>query len=353
MKLNRRGLLTLPMGWACAAWAAESGGSKVKLALNTGTSPRLLRLAQQLGVKWADMGQRPLGLIPAAGNPPKAGVVVTPWTAAHLSSLQSQVAAAGLKIAILPLHAFPNAILANKDRDRDIDAVRQSIRAAGAAGIPVLEYNWFMVRASAGYYETKGRGGVGLRAFDYARVANAPVVEELASLKREQIFARLAYFLKAVVPVAEQAGVRLALHPNDPPVASFRGIPQAVRTAEDLREVVRVIDSPSNGITMDTGVMRETGVDVVSLIREFGKRDRINHVHFRNVKMHKPFDRYTESFLDDGDVDMKAAMQAFVEAGYAQAMVPDHSPHLDNDSEDHLAGWSYAIGYMRALLGGR
>jgi len=346
---TRRNLLTAPFAARLALAAAEAG-SRIKLALNTGTSPRLLQLARQLGVEWADMGQRPAGLIPPPGSPPREGTTVTSWTVAQLQAIRSQVEAAGLKIAIMPLHAFPNAILSNKERDRDIDAVRQSIRAAGQAGIPVLEYNWYLLRASAGYYEVPGRGGSGLRAFDYERIRKEPPVAELAGLTRQEIFARLAYFLKAVVPVAQEAGVRLALHPNDPPVASFRGIPQAIRTAEDLRQVTRIVDSPANGITLDTGVMRETGADVIALIREFGKRDRINHVHFRNVRMHQPFDRYTESFIDDGEVDMKAAMQAFVETGYSQAMVPDHSPRLDNDSEDHIAGLSYAIGYMRALL---
>lgn len=333
------------------ARAAAQAGAGVKLALNTGTSPRLLRLARQLGIVWADLSARPSGLFPPPGSLPKETSGAAPWTEQHLRDLQSQVRAEGLRIAIMPLHSFPNALLGNANRDRDIDAVRQSIRAAGKAGVPVLEYNWVMLRASAGYFESRGRGGAALRAFDYERIRNEPAAPEADKLTKDEIFARLAYFLKAVVPVAEEAGVRLALHPNDPPVPSFRGVPQAVRTADDLRRVMDAIDSPSNGITFDTGVMRETGADVAALIREFGGRDRINHAHFRNVRVDRPFERYTESFLDDGDIDMRAAMQAFVEVGYGRAMTPDHSPQLDNDSADHLAGWSYAVGYMRALLG--
>ena len=345
---TRRQMLSLP--FAPLALAAAETAPGIKLALNTGTSPRLLRLAKQLGISWTDLSSRPSGLFPPPGSLPKESPGATAWTEQHLRGLQEQVRAEGLDIAIMPLHPFPNALLGNANRDRDIEAVQQSIRVAGKAQIPVLEYNWVVLRASAGYFEVKGRGGTGLRAFDYDRVRHEPPVPEAAGLSRDEVFARLTYFLKGVVPVAEEAGVRLALHPNDPPVPSFRGVPQAIRTADDLRRVTRVVDSPSNGITFDTGVMRETGANVVALIREFGKRDRINHVHFRNVRVEKPFERYTESFLDDGDVDMRAAMRAFVEVGYRRAMTPDHSPQLDNDSSDHLAGWAYSVGYMRALL---
>lgn len=183
-----------------------------------------------------------------------------------------------------------------------------------------------------------------------ARIRADAAQAELAGVTVDEIWRRLEYFLKAVVPVAEREGVRLALHPNDPPVASFRGVPQAIRTGEDLKRVIEIVNSPANGITFDTGVMREGGGDVISLIRYFGSRNRINHVHFRNVRLHEPFTRYTETFLDDGDIDMRAAMRAFVETGYSRCLVPHHSPRFDNDSEDHLAGWAYTVAYLKAML---
>ncbi|MFN3327067.1 MAG: mannonate dehydratase [Bryobacteraceae bacterium] len=343
---TRRALLAAPMLFLPRLRGADC--SRARLALNTGTSPRLLRLAKQLGLEWADMGERPRALFPPPGQVPKGSAVGL--TVEEIRKTKAAVESFGLKIAIMRLPSAPNVILGTKDRDRDIEIVQESIRTAGGERIPVLEYNWQILRASAGYFAAEGRGGTKLRAFDYDRIRRDPPIAEFAGITRDELFARLAYFLKAVVPVAEKEGVRLALHPNDPPVESYRGIPLPVRTADDLRRVTGVVDSPSNGITMDTGVMRETGADSVALIREFGRRDRINHIHFRNVRVAEPFNRYTETFLEEGDVDMKAAMRAICEIGYAQGIVPDHSPHLDNDSDDQLAGWSYAIGYMKALM---
>ncbi len=155
-----------------------------------------------------------------------------------------------------------------------------------------------------------------------------------------------------MIPVAKQAGVRpRRCTPNDPPVRALsrhQGLP--LRTVADLKRLIEVAPSPSNGITLDTGVTREMGEDVVKTIRFFGTRDRINHVHFRNVRLRTRYTDYTETFIDEGDNDMLAAMRAFREVGYSHMLIPDHTSQLSVDSDEQWAGWAYAVGYIKALL---
>ena len=202
-----------------------------------------------------------------------------------------------------------------RPKRRDIEHVQESIRIAGRLAIPVVEYNFLAIRPSKGYYVVPGRGGSQLRAFDYERIKSLPPLPEVGEVAAEEYWKRLTYFLKAVIPVAEKAGVRLALHPNDPPIETFRGTGLPLRSLADLKRLIAVVPSPSNGITLDTGVTREMGENVVETIRYFGTRDRINHVHFRNVRLKTRYTDYTETFIDEGDNDMLAAMRAFPRGG--------------------------------------
>jgi mannonate dehydratase len=149
--------------------------------------------------------------------------------------------------------------------------------------------------------------------------------------------------------VAVESHVRLALHPNDPPMPSYRGIAQPFASLEQWKRLVNFLPSSANGITLDTGVTAEIGENVVEVIRYFGRKDCINHVHFRNVRTQKPRYNYTETFIDEGQVDMLAAMRAFREVGYSQMIVPDHSPSITGDAEGY-GGWGFALGYIKALL---
>ena len=247
------------------------------------------------------------------------------------------------------MHGFPNVILGNAERDRDLENVRQSIRIAGRLGIPVVEYNFFGLRNVEGLDRRPGRGGATYRGFDDAKVKDRSPLAGLGAAGDETMWERLQYFLKAVVPAAVESHVLLALHPNDPPMPVYRGIAQPFASLEQWKRLVNFIPSPANGITLDTGVTAELGENVVEAIRYFGGRKCINHVHFRNVRTLKPRLDYVETFIDEGQVDMLAAMRAFREVGYSQMMVPDHSPAIAGDMQG-LGGWGYALGYMKALL---
>ena len=267
----------------------------------------------------------------------------------------------GLTLGNMMIAGFPNAIYGRPGRDEEIEKVRRSIRAAGRAGLPVVEYNFYAHRLVEGYYAESGRGGAGLTAFDYDRVKDLPPLSEEGAHSLEEIWSNISYFLRAVVPVADESGVRLALHPNDPPVPLSRGSGQIMASLEGWKRLIEIVPSKSNGITFDCGVTRELGEDPVEVCRYFGTRDRINHVHFRNVRVRAPREKYTEVFLDEGEVDMFAVMKELVRQKYLRLVYPEHPRGLDADREHpgfksaypgggSYVGFAYNVGYTRAVL---
>jgi mannonate dehydratase len=259
------------------------------------------------------------------------------------------------------IDGFPNAIYGRPGRDEEIDQVNASVRAAGAAGIPVVEYNFYSHRLVEGYYEELGRGGAGMTAYDYERSKNLPPLAREGTHSLEEMWRNATYFLHAVVPVAERAGVRLALHPSDPPVPLSRGSGQLMATLESWKRLVSIVDSPANGITYDCGVTREIGEDPVAVCRYFGERDRINHAHFRNVRVRRTSVAYTEVFPDEGEVDMLGVMKELVRQRYSRALYPEHPRALDADRElpgfkpyypggGEYAGLVYNVAYAKAML---
>ena len=284
-----------------------------------------------------------------------------PWDEGRLRDVMTRLKDNGLTLANLMIAGFPNAIYSRPGKDEDIQKVIASIRAAGRAGLPVVEYNWYAHRAMEGYFEETGRAGAGWTGFDYARMKDLPPLPDEGAHTLDEMWANITYFLKAVVPEAEKAGVRLALHPNDPPAPISRGSQQIMGTIEGWKTLISIVDSPSNGITFDCGVTREMGGDPVEVCRYFGSRDRINHVHFRNVKVEKPFERYTEVFIDEGVNDMFAVMKELVRQKYTRLIYPEHPRGIDYDRErpgfrsQYPGGGGYAafafnVGYTRAMM---
>lgn len=284
-----------------------------------------------------------------------------PWEEGRLRDMMDRLRSNGLTLANLMIAGFPNAIYNRPDRDADIEKVIQSIKAAGKVGLPVIEYNWYAHRAMEGYFEETGRAGAGWTGFDYERMKNLPPLQEEGAHTLDEMWTNISYFLKAVVPEAAKAGVRLALHPNDPPAPISRGSQQIMGTIEGWKKLVGIVDSPSNGITFDCGVTREMGGDPVEVCRWFASRDRINHVHFRNVKVQKVYERYTEVFLDEGENNMFAVMKELIKHKYTRLIYPEHPRALDYDRERQnfhpqypgggaYAAYAFNVGYTRAMM---
>jgi mannonate dehydratase len=176
-----------------------------------------------------------------------------------------------------------------------------------------------------------------------------PVAPE-APILDAQLWESLEYFLKRVVPVAEEAGVFLALHPNDPPISPIRGIDRIVINIEAYDRVLSIVDSPHNGVAFCQGNFAAMGVDIPETIRHFG--DRINFVHFRDVD--GSTGKFVEVWHDEGPTKMPAVIKAYRDIGYEGPARPDHVPTMAGESNEtpgyHSLGRLFAVGYMRGLL---
>jgi mannonate dehydratase len=328
-----------------AGWCPE-GPDTPKLSLFTPphADAAAMRRLKQIGINHVHTGGPPI-----------------PWKEDQIRSLMASFQAGGLTLGNIMIGGFPNTIYGRPGRDEEIDKVRQSIRAAGRAGLPVIEYNFYVHRLTEGYFATTGRAGAGMTGFDYKRAKDLPPLPEEGAHNNEEVWGNITYFLKAVIPVAEESGVRLALHPNDPPAPLSRGSQQIMGTVEGWKHLIEIVPSKSNGITFDCGVTREMGEDPVEVCRYFGSRDRINHMHFRNVRVEVPYEEYTEVFLDEGQNNMFAVMKELVRQKYPRLIDPEHPRGLDVDRDLSTAppqyagggeyvGFVYNVAYVRAML---
>lgn len=323
-------------------------------------SESTLRFFGQMGVedvsmptRWSERtgaapGTRPL--IPPAQTGP-GGPQPSPWDVDELIRVRDRIASFGLNPSSAGLPVSGPITLGLPARDRDIESVLACIESAGKVGLEVLTYNFTALRASEGYDARRGagRGGADHRDFDHERIRELPPLDSVGEHTSEEMWERFTWFLERVIPVAESAGVRLAVHPNDPPVAEYRGVAQPLCSLAEWKRLIDTVDSPANCLFFDAGVTTQLGEDPVEVIRYFGSRDRIGTIHFRNVHVEKPIDRYVETFIDEGDCDMPACMQALHEVGYRGSVDPDHTPGITDDTPDTRIGWAYAIGQMIAM----
>jgi mannonate dehydratase len=293
-----------------------------------------------------------------------------PWEEANIRAAMDRAKEAGLTLYNAMINVSANVIYGRQGRDADIENLIKSVQAAGKAGLPVVEYNFYAHRAMEGYFEETGRAGIGHTGFDYERMVEAdgkkvpfkdlPPLPNEGAHKLDEMWNNATYFLKAVIPAAEKAGVRMALHPNDPPAPISRGSQQIMGSLAGWKKLISIVDSPSNGITFDCGVTREMGEDPVAVARYFASRKRINHMHFRNVRVVKPYERYTEVSIDEGQVDMLGVMREIVKNKYNGTIYPEHPRGLDYDRErgriggypggGSYAGITFTVAYSRAML---
>ena len=284
------------------------------------------------------------------------------WSVDALSKLRDRVEKAGVALDMVPLPMssslvtgaeMPNIVLGKSpERDREIDAICQMIRNAGKAGIPSVKYNFTLL----GVLRTgtvPGRGGASYRSFDYDKLKDAPPLDG-APATEEEMWDRITYFLKRVVPVAEESKVRLCCHPHDPalpPGKSYRGVHRALGSVEGLKRFVETVPSPYHGLNFCQGTVAEMlddpGKEIYDVIRQFGKAGKIFNVHFRNIRGGRG--KFEETFPDDGDVDMLRALRVYKEVGYDGMVMPDHAPGIDGDAGQAQA-FAFAFGYIQGLI---
>mgnify|MGYP000869563312 CR=1 FL=1 len=239
-------------------------------------------------------------------------------------------------------------------RDEELEDYIAAIRAMGNVGIPVLCYNFM---AGLGWYRTRtdapGRGGALITDFDN-EAAKAQGLTKWGEIPEQKIWDNIAYFLKAVIPEAQKSGVKMALHPDDPPLSPLRGIGRIVTSAANYRKIMNLVPSPVNGVTFCQANFIAMGEGCEALVKEWGRQNKIFFVHFRDIAGTR--DHFRETFHDEGQTDMVRMLKAYHEAGVDAPIRPDHAPTLDEETNDRpgyaIQGKIFAIGYMKGIMQG-
>jgi len=239
------------------------------------------------------------------------------------------------------------------DRDREIDAICDKMRNAARAGFPMLTYN-LTILGVVRTQSTPGRGGATYSTFNYEQASDRDQLTEAGRVSAEQSWERIDFFLKRVLPVAEEYMVRMACHPEDPAMpepAGYRGVHRVLSTADGLKKFVALSPSPYHGLNFCQGTVSESlknpREEIYDAIRYFGSRGKIFNVHFRNIK--GGFLNFQETFPDNGDIDFLRAIRAYKEVGYDGMLMPDHVPKIDGDGGGRQA-FAYCFGYIQALI---
>lgn len=289
------------------------------------------------------------------------------WTYDELAELKTAVNAEGLELAAIenfdPSHWY-DVLLDGPRKAEQIDNLKTIIRSVGKAGIPAIGYNFSIAGVWGHVTGPFARGGaetVGFFGPDGPAETPIPngqvwnMVYDTAAapgsvgrVSSEELWERLEFFLKAVVPVAEECGVRLAAHPDDPPMPTLRGTARLVYRPHLYQRLLDLVPSRSNALEFCQGTVSEMqGGDVYEAIDRYSRQGAIAYVHLRNVKGKVP--HYTEVFLDEGDVDIVRAMRIYRRNGFDGVFIADHTPHLSCAASWH-AGMAYAMGYIKGIL---
>jgi mannonate dehydratase len=361
------------MALAGAAAAASMGRSSASLRLippgvKVGTSggqptEENMRYLKQLGITWLSLGASPQNA-----------------TAEGFIKMREQWEAGGFKVYNIgsgvgpsgSLHNMPEVTLNLPGRDQKIEEYLNYLRYLGKAGIPYTTYAhmgngiWSSGRivTARGYEARDGDSNSPNWRGSWAGKTYTEPLSHGRVFSQQEIWDNYIYFIKKVVPVAEEAGVRIGIHPDDPPQPMLAGVPRCIFSSFDgYRKALEIANSPNVGMCLCVGCWLEggplMGKDVVETIKYFGKRKKLFKVHFRNVSA--PLPHFTETLIDDGYYDMSKVMQALVDVDFEGIAIPDHIPGLGiiPGSEQGRgtpgqfrpsAGLAYLIGSMHALL---
>ncbi len=322
-----------------------------------------LRFAAQIGVGGIQM------------NSPKLPGE-TRWEDADVKELADRVRAAGLvfeAIENVPVHFYHKAMLGQEGRDEQIENYCATIRAVGRAGIPVLGYHFMPNSVWRTERSAPGRGGAGNTKFDMAAVEQAKTLDDLRKflptslghqaamplaqpgevlITEEEMWSNYTYFMDAVLPVAVEAGVRLALHPDDPPVPMLGGVARLFYKPENFKRAFEIAKgNPAWSLDLCLGCCSEMpgGRDAVhEMIEFFGPKGRIAYIHFRDVQGTVP--NFIECFLGEGNFNPAEVMQHLARTGFDGFILDDHVPQMDGDTPWNHRGRAHAVGYLQGLL---
>jgi len=292
-----------------------------------------------------------------AGDPDKI------WTVKELATMRGEIEDAGLALAAVenldPAH-WHDILLDGPQRPQQIEKIKTIIRHLGEAGIPVLGYNFSLAGVAGRVTAALGRGHAVTVGMDgpaddipipngtiwnmvYDRNAAAGT---LPSISREELWRRLQRFLEDVIPVAEQAGVRLAAHPDDPPMPTMRQQPRLVYQPHMYQQLIDLAPSRSNALELCVGTLAEmTEGNIYDAVDRYSRQGKIAYIHLRNVVGKVP--HYRETFIDEGDVDMIRILAILQRNQFDGVLIPDHTPQMTCAAPWH-AGMAHTLGFMLA-----
>jgi mannonate dehydratase len=275
-----------------------------------------------------------------------------PWDFTPLLRLKTRFTDAGFEVAVIESSPpMDNIRLGTEGREEEIRAFCTMVENMGALGIPVVCYN-FMARLgwTRTSFAAPARGGAFVSGYDHDLMRNAPLTDA-GEVPEERLWENLHYFLQRVLPVAERAGVRLAMHPDDPPLSPLRGIGRIMRSIDNYQRLIELIPSPSNGVTLCQGNFGLMTNDLPKAIRQFGHQQKIFFVHMRDVRGTP--EHFVETFHDDGPTDLLACFRAYREIGFDGVLRPDHVPTMAGEQNDapgyETLGRLFAVGYLKGL----
>ena len=290
------------------------------------------------------------------------------WTLDELGDLKRALNAEGLEFAAIEnfdVEHWYDVLLDGPQRDAQMDGLKTIIRTMGQVGIPVMGYNFSYANVWGRTNVTHARGGAKSPGYiaDLAPqetpIPNGTVwnvqynpdapTGDISTVSEEVIWQRFERFLNDLVPVCEEAGVVLAMHPADPPLPTLRGTARLVYKPEHFQRLFDLYPSPNNAAEFCQGTIAEmTGeMDVYQAIETYASQGKIAYVHLRNVKGKVP--SYYETFIDDGDVDMARALRLYHKHGFDGVLIPDHTPQMDCAAPWHV-GMAYALGWIRCAI---
>lgn len=330
---------------AVPGYFASHPGIQIGTSIGDDASDDDLQFLRQLGIEWAMVN---------VNDPSRHSLD-------HYLRLKERLAKYGVqiyRIANHGVHNVPEITLGLPGRDEKIDELCAFLRDLGAAGIHYHTY----AHMGNGIWSTgkvAGRGGVSARQLDISDAKGWWIGKEFSGelthgrpYSEDEIWDNFEYMIRRVAPVAEEAGVFVGIHPDDPPVYALGGVPRCVfGTFVGYKRALEIANSPNIGVCLCVGCWLEGGPvgmgnDVIEAVRYFGGMGKLFKVHFRNVSNPMP-EPWQETFIDDGYQDMHLVMRALREVNYDGAIIPDHIPQMIGGSRPGLA---YSIAYMRALV---
>mgnify|MGYP003576197030 CR=1 FL=1 len=289
----------------------------------------------------------------------------TIWEYDSLCAIKKQINDAGLIWEAIenfdPAH-WSDILLDGPRKEQQVERIKKIIRNVGRAGIPIIGYNFSLAGVagrSKGQYARGEAISVGMDGtIDQTPIPTGMVwnmqYEEnpqegfIPWITHQELWRRFAWFLEQVLPVAEEAGVKMAAHPDDPPVPYIRDTPRLVYQPYMYQQLLDLHKSNHNVLEYCLGSLAEmTEGDLYQSTQQYAQQQKIGYVHFRNVKGKVP--SYREVFIDEGDIDMFRILRILKNNGYNGVLIPDHTPQMSCDAPWH-AGMAYTAGYMKAAI---